>query len=87
MADRSQVVTGESEKITSKPLKTSIGVVQGSSLSNIMFSLLLNNLPECINNAHILMYADDVAAVVQAPTRELLERRLNMVAEEPIGSI
>lgn len=82
MADRIQIVTGVDGRVKSKPLKATIGVAQGSSLSNIMFSLLLNDLPECMDNAHILMYADDVAAVVLAPTRELLERRLNMVAEK-----
>lgn len=82
MADRCQVVSGGSDGVTSGPLTTSIGVAQGSSISNIMFSLLLNDLPECIADAHILMYADDVAAVVKAPNMEQLERRLNMVANQ-----
>lgn len=82
MTDRCQIVTGDCGKVRLISLKASIGVAQGSSLSNIMFSLLLNDLPECIKNAHILMYADDVAAVVEAPTMEVLERRLSMAAEE-----
>ncbi|KOB73739.1 putative tick transposon [Operophtera brumata] len=76
---RQMVVSGASGGETSGSLTTSIEVAQGSSISNIMFSLLLNDLPECIADAHILMYADDVAAVVRAPNMEQLERRLNML--------
>ncbi|KOB71264.1 reverse transcriptase, partial [Operophtera brumata] len=76
---RQMVVSGASGGETSGSLTTSIGVAQGSSISNIMFSLLLNDLPECIADAHILI---DVAAVVKAPNMEQLERRLNMVANQ-----
>lgn len=63
-------------------MSNNIGVAQGSSLSNIVFSLLLNDLPAWIKDAHILMYADDVAAVVEAPTVDALEVKLNAVAGE-----
>ncbi|CAG9132414.1 unnamed protein product [Plutella xylostella] len=80
MRQRSQVVVGEGGSIRSDPLTTTMGVAQGSSLSNIMFSLLLNDLPQSIDTAHMLMYADDVAGVVVAPNIEQLEQRLNETA-------
>lgn len=45
-----------------------------------MFFLLLNDLPDCIHDAQIFMYADDVAAIVEASNQDVLERKLNAVA-------
>lgn len=82
LSNRYQVVTGRAGKIRSQALPTSIGVPQGSSLSNIVFSLLMNDLPAWIKDAHVFMYADDVAAVVEAPTVNELEARLTSVASQ-----
>lgn len=82
MTGRSQVVVGKGGQVRSLPLETVIGVAQGSSLSNIMFSLLLNDLPDNIHDGHVLMYADDVAAVVTATSVDSLEEKLNVVARE-----
>ncbi|XP_047995904.1 uncharacterized protein LOC125233817 [Leguminivora glycinivorella] len=60
-------------------MTNTMGVPQGSCLSNTLFSLLLNDLPSVIHEAEIYMYADDVAAVVTAPTAHELEQRLNSV--------
>jgi hypothetical protein len=59
-----------------------MGVAQGSSVSNILFSLLLNDLPEAIPAADILMYADDVAGIISAPNVDSLETRLNNAANQ-----
>lgn len=40
----------------------------------------MNDLPDAVTVADILMYADDVAAVVTAPTVDQLEERLNETA-------
>ncbi|CAG9132454.1 unnamed protein product [Plutella xylostella] len=59
---------------------TDLGVPQGSSLSNIIFSLLMNDLPNSIPDAQVTMYADDVAATVTGSSVDDLERRLCLVA-------
>lgn len=80
MVGRSQIVAGDGGSVRSDPIGTTMGVAQGSSLSNILFSLLLNDLPQAVNTAEVLMYADDVAAVVTAPSIDKLEQRLNDTA-------
>ncbi|KAJ2939493.1 hypothetical protein O0L34_g6315 [Tuta absoluta] len=63
-------------------MSTSMGVAQGSSVSNILFSLLLNDLPESIDAGEAFMYADDVAVVVCAKNHDSLERKLNEAAAQ-----
>lgn len=82
MQDRSQIVVGCGGAVRSEPLRSEMGVAQGSSVSNILFSLLLNDLPGAVADADILMHADDVAALVVAPSVEEPEQKLNNVAEE-----
>ncbi|XP_073954845.1 uncharacterized protein [Choristoneura fumiferana] len=79
---RSQIVVGDGGRIRSHPLTTAMGVPQGSSVSNILFSILLNDLPESVSAANILMYADDVAGIVAAPNVDCLENRLNDAANQ-----
>ncbi|XP_048480984.1 uncharacterized protein LOC125489344 [Plutella xylostella] len=80
MSDRQQVVVGERGLVRSLEMGTEIGVPQGSSVSNIIFSLLMNDLPDSIPDAHVTMYADDVAATVTGSSVEDLEERLCVVA-------
>lgn len=82
LQERSQIVVGEGGQTRSSPLDILLGVPQGSSVSNILFSILMNDLPEAIQEGHVLMYADDVAAVVSAPSTEGLESNLNIVASK-----
>ncbi|XP_063622457.1 uncharacterized protein LOC134794580 [Cydia splendana] len=79
---RSQIVVGDGGKARSDPLETTMGVAQGSSVSNILFSLLLNDLPHAIQAAEILMYADDVAAIVTAQSVDAIEEKLNETAAQ-----
>ncbi|XP_047987684.1 uncharacterized protein LOC125227413 [Leguminivora glycinivorella] len=82
LRDRSQIVVGDGGRVKSDPLEASMGVAQGSSVSNLLFSLLLNDLPESIDTAEVLMYADDVAAIVTAPTVESIEQKLNQTTAQ-----
>lgn len=79
MSQRTQTVIGDNGRVKSGELVNTMGVPQGSCLSNTLFSLLLNDLPGAISDAEIYMYADDVAAIITAPTAPGLERRLNSV--------
>lgn len=79
---RSQVVVGDAGRAKSDPLTTSMGVAQESSVSNVLFSLMLNDLPEAITAADILLHADDVAGIVSAPDVDSLEIRLNDAANQ-----
>lgn len=77
MSQRTQTVVGENGRVKSSEMVNTIGVPQGSCLSNTLFSLLLNDLPGAVNDAEIYMYADDVAAIVTAPSTRELEQKLN----------
>ncbi|VVD03280.1 unnamed protein product [Leptidea sinapis] len=61
---------------------TTLGVPQGSCLSNTLFSLLLNDFPDAVGDAEVFMYADDVAAIVAAPTTYELQQRLKLVVQK-----
>jgi hypothetical protein len=80
LRNRTQVVVADSGRVRSDALTTNMGVAQGSSVSNILFSILLNDLPGAIDSGETFMYADDVAVVVCAPTYEELESKLNLTA-------
>ncbi|KAJ2949688.1 hypothetical protein O0L34_g15619 [Tuta absoluta] len=77
MQDRAQVVTGDRGRVVSDEMGIQMGVPQGSCLSNTLFSILLNDLPKCIPDVQVYMYADDVTAIVTAPTAARLENKLN----------
>lgn len=80
--DRRQFVVGQRGNLKSDGLSPEIGVPQGSSLSNLAFSILLNDLPNVVNAGEVFMYADDVAAIVTAKNLEELESQLNSAAQQ-----
>lgn len=82
LRNRTQMVVADGGETKSDPLGTVMGVAQGSSVSNILFSLLLNDLPEHVTEGEAYMYADDVAVVVSALSLDQLEQRLNTVAHQ-----
>ncbi|XP_063621712.1 uncharacterized protein LOC134793927 [Cydia splendana] len=77
MSDRCQVVVGDGGRVRSEEMKCLLGVPQGSCLSNTLFSILLNDLPQVIKGPNIYMYADDVTAVVTGASHEQLETNVN----------
>ncbi|KOB68734.1 RNA-directed DNA polymerase from mobile element jockey [Operophtera brumata] len=82
VTERCQVVVGDSGRVQSNEGISDLGVPQGSCLSNTTFSLLLNDLPNSIDGAEIYMFADDVAAVVTAPTTSDLKQKLSDVTKQ-----
>ena len=57
LTDRQQVVAANGS--LSKPKMISTGVPQGSVLGPILFLLFINDMPSCLLNAMINVYADD----------------------------
>ena len=53
------------------------GVPQGSILGPLLFSLLVTDLPNCLQVAYVLMYADDTVIYYAASDANLLEQVLN----------
>ncbi|KAI5635981.1 reverse transcriptase (RNA-dependent DNA polymerase) domain-containing protein [Phthorimaea operculella] len=82
LSERVQRVMSQGGKTKSDPIITNIGVAQGSSVSNILFSIMLNDLPQAVTGGEAFMYADDVAVVVTAPSQRELERKLNLTASQ-----
>ncbi|KAI5632155.1 reverse transcriptase (RNA-dependent DNA polymerase) domain-containing protein [Phthorimaea operculella] len=77
MKDRTQTVVGDRGRVASAELKNIMGVPQGSCLSNTLFTILLNDLPNALKGVEVFMYADDVTAVITARNEHLLECALN----------
>lgn len=57
----------------SSDLKVEIGVPQGSVLGPILFLCFINDVKQCINKAHLCLFADDISLLVTASNRLDLE--------------
>ncbi len=62
--------------VLSDALPISHGVPQGSILGPLLFILFINDLPKCITNCKIALYADNTVLLFYAKTSE--EIRVNI---------
>ena len=62
--------------VTSESLPISHGVPQGSILGPLLFILFINDLPQCILNCKIGLYADDTVLLFSAKTVKEIETNL-----------
>ena len=73
--NRTQVV--EIEQSLSDPHPLFSGVPQGSILGPLLFLIYFNDLPDCLTNAKVIMYADDTVVYHASDKIEKIESVLN----------
>ncbi len=59
--------------VLSDAFPISHGVPQGSILGPLLFILFINDLPKCITNCKIALYADDTVLLLSAKTSEEIQ--------------
>jgi hypothetical protein len=64
-------------KATSSIRHTGVGVPQGSILGPILFSLYINDLPQNIPKAKVVLYADDTNMLIMGKNIATLHENLN----------
>ncbi len=61
-------IIAKNENVTSDEHLLTQGAGQGSSLSGLLFSIYLNDLPEILKNSHSTLYCDDAAIYAHGAT-------------------
>ena len=62
---------------TSSSKKVNCGVPQGSNLGPLLFFIYVNDLPNCLENSHTTMYADDTNITARSSSLCIVEESLN----------
>lgn len=77
LSERSQVVTANG--IYSDEKEVNVGVPQGSKLSNILFSIYVNDIVTLDDDAFFVLYADDTSITIESDSLESLIAKANEV--------
>ena len=72
---KQKTVIGEAESNWSTILS---GVPQGSILGPLLFTIMVNDLPNSVSICQIMLYADDAVLFYSSPKPEDIERTLNL---------
>jgi hypothetical protein len=73
------------DKLQSSPRKIEHGIPQGSILGSLLFLLYINDLPSYINEAKLVLYADDTNILVIGKNEEELQTRIYVTKKQLEG--
>jgi len=69
----------------SRYLETTLGIPQGASLSSLLFIIMINDMPECIRNSLVILFADDSQLIINGHPENV--NYLIIKIEEDLNSV